>query len=382
MLSWLERAQKASQAIQSTSGRLAGQLTKAAGGVACQAAGSNPGQWVLNTAGKAFFDEMCGDYWDANGWGSPSGEPPFLGGQCPGVLYTVTMTITSTSNAGTTFNDDVALSGANRIAGPIKDIRIIGGGGTPYRAVAENESGQLKFFTFVSSGSTWERSGSSTGVSFSRPVITGADNSCGNPPPVISPYSGPSVPYDQPQVVNIDNNTYEIVPIRPTINVDGEISIPVNIDGTPFDFAGDGNAEPYTGDGPVQPGSEQPGSNGPEEPGAPDDFPNPPPGREWAGAVVRLTAIPPGTGGIPQSEPNTIFPRVMGNARLRMRLDDGTVVLGEPIQIKARDELLWRPSEGLEVIGVFCNVVPLSSYSVIPLSIPIPGEEEPIPIGV
>lgn len=381
MLSWLERAQKASQAIQATGGRLAGKLTKAAGVAACNAAGSNPGQWILNSAGKAYFDEVCGQHWADNGWAPPTASPPFEGGQCPGQLYIVNAVVSYQPSGFPPTSNPITTGTSRRITGPVTGVEVRDAL-TDWVVFAVGATERVMIFQSGGNDVIFPKTSVPGRPSISGISVSPITPECGNPDPVITPYTGPSTPYGSPTVINIDGDEYNITPIQPEIDIDGTISIPVDIDGTLFDLTGEDSGTPYTGDGPAQPGDEQPGSNSPEDPGSPDDFPNPPPGREWAGAVVRLTALPPGTGGIPQSEPNTIFPRVMGNARLRMRLDDGTIVLGEPIQIKAKDELLWRPSEGLEVIGVFCNVVPLADYSVTPLSIPIPGEDEPIPIGV
>lgn len=384
MLGWLDRAQKASQNIQASSGRLAGELAKSAGQVACNAANSRPGEWLLNTSGKAFFDEVCGPHWDANGYGSPAANAPFAGGQCSGVSYYVEADLQfqtiATGQLSSVARIRSAINQNRNVPGPVQGVGVFNQFPNQSRIVWFGND--IKGDMINASNNAIVYDPTKLKPFISSILVSPLTPECGDPPPEFTPGTAPDTPYGSPTTVNINNETYNITPIQPTIDIDGNISIPVEIDGTLFDLVGDGDGAPYTGDGPAQPGSEQPGSNSPEEPGAPDDFPNPPPGREWAGAVVRLTVIPPGTGGIPQSEPNTIFPRVMGNARLRMRLDDGTIVLGEPIQIKAKDELLWRPSEGLEVIGVFCNVVPLAEYSVTPLSIPIPGEEEPIPIGV
>lgn len=366
---FLKNVDAGSNALQSAAGSGAAGLVKRAAQAACDAARTNVSDAILNPAGKAFAEGLCGDYWASTGT-APKIEPAFLGGQCPGVLYTVTMTMTGNLPTGP-FSNDVQLSGTNRISGPIATIEIVGGGSTPYKARAVNAAGASRFFTRVSNGNVWEVSGGATDVQFSRPLITGADNSCGSRPPSFTPGTGPTIEYGD--TINYDIGggvTIPIIPIVPVVNVDGTISIPVDVGGVTLEF---GNGDSGAGDA----GNLNP-NVGPEvtasEPSAgligDNEFGSPPERHQWVGFQVVLADQGVTNGLYPNSEPDAVYRAPAGVARAIYSIG-GNRVLGTafPLNGETTTRLLELP--GLTLVGCRVSIPSNDVYTVIKLSQPI-----------
>lgn len=315
------------------------------------------------------WDDICAPYWENQGYDPPTRDIPFEGGQCAGVSYLVTWSITETLCT----TGPVDRPQANKtVVGPIA------------RAKTEINPGSNPTvqFRFGTAGSTLPIQGSGSYISpcfanvtsaldwgnFTVTRVDGLPDNCGDPDgPIIpgpnpAPNPGPLPPDTGPSIDIRGNPTLVLPPnifVSPTANVGVEIG-EINLGG-----GGAGGGPPSE----PLPGDDIPGE-GSEEGGGETDFPEPPDGERWVGCCISLTSTPPGLGIIPQSIPQDVYPEVVGNARLRFGV--GSVVGHDtPIQLRSKTVCLWEPVRGLQPKGVFVNLKPGFSYTVKPYSVPI-----------
>lgn len=333
----------------------------------CDAISNNPGlyaptilQWPLKA--------VCQPYWDDQGYDAPVVDVPFTGGQCAGVAYTVTWSITET------------LCSSGPVNRPQPNRTVIG---PIARAKTEINPGSNPTveFRFGTAGSTLPIQGSGSYIDPCFADVTsaldwgtfvavrqdGLPDTCGDPPGDVVPGPNPApdpgpLPPDTGPSFDIRGNPIFVLP--PTLEVSPDFNIDVPI--------GEINLGSGTGNGPAAPpapGEESPGE-GTGEGGGDNDFPEPPDGERWVGCCVTITATPPGAGAIPQAEPQSIYPTTIGNVRLRFRGFSGGSEYDTPVVNRQKTTCVWEPVRGLEPVGVRVNLLPGYSYSYRPYSVP------------
>ena len=240
---------------------------------------------VLGNGPSGALDRICTPYWDDNGWDGPEvGPPPFPGGQCEGVIYTVTLQNNSTSGP---FGAPQSRSGPGPVVGAFVTITL-----PPATGVAGIEFANGKINTL-------------SGGSVAAPTILGVvrqdgqPDLCGDPPAPITP--GPNPPPDPGPVggpvptPNPDNPTGPpLIPLPPYQDpVYGPIPIvgPTGPTGPPVDPG------PPPGDIGDPGGSSDTGAGGEAEGEAPegsilvglkiDVLASPPKARQFAPGVFR-----------------------------------------------------------------------------------------------
>ena len=216
---------------------------------------------VGNELARALSPRVCGPP------GPPDPDPPFMGGQCPGLLYDFAFQVTATdSDSGPQQSPPTPENGQAlgplsvvpaELGGQERGFSVLGQGGVlaAQRFVAANPIGLA--FTLVPT-----------------PAGGGPDN-CGNPPPEPQPYVPP--PITTPiTYVGGDNITYNsnltinLGLAYVDANLDVKVPVDINVDGT-LDLSGEFNFSPSLnfGLGGFQQGPDQPGME-PVEPSEPD----------------------------------------------------------------------------------------------------------------
>lgn len=264
--------------------------------------------------------------------------PPFIGGQCSGVLYDVSYSYDFRSGI---FNAPPGTvtpsSGTRRVTGKVNGIRAVN---TTNSAKAE----------LLTDGGIIDLGGGSSGfpnnVRVENERITnivrvgGLPDNCGNPtPPPVIPDPDPTgddidITYDNDQGDTITNN-FSITFGSAYIDINSQINIPVNIqnnDDSDFQINAalnfnTGNLNFYAGNPSYPPGSGQPGKDSykpgedlpPIPPTVPSTDPPPfPPTSEAetediiAGAVVTVSEVPSDISIIFQSENPDIYAPNLG----------------------------------------------------------------------
>lgn len=302
------------------------------------------------------WDDLCGPYWDGQGYSPPAGVPPFQGGQCPGINYGVTITRANGNIVGNTLF----------ARGPITELSVAQIGAFQYRVtLAGFTSGGAP----TSSSTTVNvLSGEGAPTAVLRRV-DGQPDSCGNPPdgplqpgPNPAPDPGPLPPGTGP-AIDIRGNPVLVLP--PNLFVSPTVNVAVDVGEISFGNGGAGGGAPG---GPVG-GAVQPGV-GSGAGGGDNPFGEPPDGERWVGCKVTLTEKAKGLGVIPSSIPNEVYAEVVGNARLKF--SSGTVSgLDSPVQLRSEVVCLWEPVRGMQPTGAFVNLKPGFSYTVQPYSVPL-----------
>lgn len=317
--------------------------------------------------------DLCGPYLDTLEENPSEGFVgiPFEGGQCEGVQYAVTISTTpypfsdcSTLGAGVSTNVYV---------GPIR--------GLVFRT--QNPSGQLctpggnaAFLRFGNPVQEVAVGGAGFGVEveiLGIERVDGLPDNCGNPPPVYQPPSTVTGP-QLPPSITINLPGVGPVDVTLTLNPEGEpvVCIPeldVCVTVQPPEAMPGGGGEPGPGDptnGPGDPtavGDPIAGGEGTPNEDGDIDFGDPPEGRAWVGAFVRLSGGAD-IGNVAQSEVmQRIYPRVVGNAALRHGSVNGT---GQ--QLRSEWTAMFRANDNLVVDGIRVAVLPSFSYLVYPVS--------------
>lgn len=312
-------------------------------------------------------DLVCQPYFDNSVYSGPRPtEETIPGGQCSGVLYVVTGTLTavlSDCNGGT--NTVVINIPSTSTLGPIEITRAVGPQNRCSGKLPGNISFSLKGFSSPGVPETKNLTGvsaSTSGVISAQlnPIITptapGLDNcggASGDLVPGDFPPPAPTFPPGLGPGVDPDGQPFFWMPDIPTTNPDGP---PINPEPTPPPGGGGGPTEsPVAGD----PEDGTPGD---------EDFPEPPEGRRWVGCCIKLTAIPGGTGTVPGTAPLQILTEVVGNARLLFDSMPGDGY-DTPVQIRSADLCLWEPVKGLSPKGIRVNLKPNFEYTYTPYSV-------------
>jgi hypothetical protein len=107
----------------------------------------------------------------------------------------------------------------------------------------------------------------------------------------------------------------------------------------------------------------------PSENGNPENypFPDPPVGDVWVGVCVGITNPEVLSSKIQGTDPDFITPNVLGNIRLRIQFDDGTIKLTNPYRVVSVTSVVFRPVAGVRVLGAFVNMDPTLTKLVTPL---------------
>jgi hypothetical protein len=213
---------------------------------ACRRYADNPDGVPGAAAGG--FERVCRPYLDDIGYGQgPTIDKPFEGGQCAGVVYTVRYRYNSINTDGTLAQPPTESSAF--VVGPIGGIR---GSGSP--AFQNIEISGQNGYEAVRSGNCAQGCFANIELVSITPTFGGAD-SCGDPPPVVSPPVPPpgtpptKEPFSPTPGTNIDID----VTIGPTGDITFNIGTgPITID--PFGGGGDG------GEGVDSPGDDKPGT--------------------------------------------------------------------------------------------------------------------------
>lgn len=314
---------------------------------------------LLANAPAGTLGRLCRPYLDDNGWDSPVFEPPFAGGQCPGVSYDVTW-----DRQAPGINPP---PGSARALGPISISTALNPGDEGANCPPGTE---FKRFTLLSNGNPVSNIYSGCGVSYSNFQVVrrdGQPDSCGDPPPQLEPGPNPPpnpgpLPGPDP-TENPDNPTGPpLIPIPP---YDDPIFGPVPVQPPPAvgvpDLPGDptnGPGDPDAIDDPIPGGPGTPNEDG----GV--DFGAPPSGRAWVGAFVQVD-YPDDAGTVPNTAPvNAVFTRTVGNVSLKHGTAYSTAV-----RLSSEWSAIFRGNDNLTVDGCKVNVLPSFSYRVYPVSV-------------
>lgn len=326
------------------------------------------------------FEKVCRPYLDNIGYGEgPEVGLPFRGGQCNNQTYLITVSFES----GPEESPSTAFIHAKH-KGPIQGARVEGGGvGIVSRGGAQVSS---------SSETNPFGCGGAQVVPDNNPlmfrlIVSNARNprvvsitpcgvdDCGNPEVDVRQPIPPENPDDNPEPFNpgpdIDIN------IDVGINVDGSINIDVGtgpIVINPFGGGGDGGGpggepgeDPDTSPPAPEPGPENPGGNGGF--GGDDMFGEPPAGRRWVGCCIRITQTPANASVIATSEPEDVYPGVIGNIRLVCDAA-GNRFTDTPVRILAKHVCVWEPVQKINPVGVRVDLLPGYGYVFRPYSVP------------
>lgn len=345
---------------------------------------------VLGTGSAGTMRRMCTPYWDAGGFDGPEvAPPPFTGGQCAGVLYNISATVTATSPfTGAVFTTTSSVARAGPIQAVIPTALV-------NRSVCTLPGGASGFRTF--SNIRLRITVTANGISAPAPstvipgdwgpstctlnpaepndlavltnlVITRADglpDECGNLPDTVRP--GPNPPPDPgptpgPEPTTDPDNPFgpPLLPIPPYID---PVFGPTDI-GDPDPDGGGGGA----GGGDGLPGdpdaiADPAGSTGAGPDGADVDFGEPPEGRIWVAAIIEAD-VDSRLGNIPGTGPaQTVYPSVIGNGSL---IYDGA--RGSNNRITSDSTVIARETTALVLTGCRLQAQPGVTLTVSPIS--------------
>ena len=268
----------------------AGQPARQIGRAMCRQYARGGGPQNL-PAFDAAWSGICGPYLESIGEDPLPGSvgKPFNGGQCAGVLYTVTFRYNIIGTDGSTI--EPAITATSNALGPISGIR---GQGAPAFQNIVIDSG---------AGPDFARTGSCVQGCYRNISIVsiaradGQPDSCGDPPPVYDPPKirpglptlPPSEPIDFPGIGPIGvgfefSPSGEINVSLPDVGVDFTVEDPFGL--------GDDEGEPGGPSGPPPGDVGAPGSPSVVGPGG-DAEGEAPPGKVLTGLRVQITAFPP-----------------------------------------------------------------------------------------
>jgi hypothetical protein len=334
------------------------------------------GQAVCNTLSSVGYDDIplnnrtgpgfvCEPYWNDKGFDPPQEMPPFTGGQCAGVSYTVTMQWDVYSDGADCSNPGT--QAANRNAtGPIKGVSLSSfngndgpcpqGEGDVVTLNATNVDGSPRDIIVQGAGSDI----------FANPRITnivridGQPDNCGDPPPDSVPGpSNPGTPYDQPQPLP-GYPGVDIIVGAPEITEGDDYYIPITITnddgdpvGPPIFWTPDGTPPelPPPPPPPIEPGEPQE----PSDPAGdiPDDIPpeDEDEGLETIGYEWTLTGLPGNLSRIPGTSP-AVLTTPYGNVQLRYEDGTGATRYSDNLPIRVVSGSILRQDTRLTVKGV------------------------------
>lgn len=326
------------------------------------------------------FETVCRPYLDNIGYGTgPKLLKPFDGGQCEGVVYRLEGQLKADlllCNSGEVVPGlDQFVSTELIFIGPIVSItpRYFGSvscGPNQFVMVVVHDGGAQTTETFfqVNPSNSWQNAVFTGGAK----DATGVGGPCGSPPPdVIDPVPPPTPgPDTEPYNPNPD------IDIDITVNLRPDSLIEVNLGFGPFvipifgggdDQGGGGGPDPDTSPPAPEPGPENPGGNGGF--GGDDMFGEPPAGRRWVGCCIRITQTPSNASVIATSEPEDVYPGVIGNVRLVCNAA-GNRFADTPVRILAKHVCVWEPVQKLNPVGVSVDLLPGYGYTFRPYSVP------------
>lgn len=336
-----------------------------AGRATCDAFAGDPetisGEVTKLTGRAALMGTACQPYWDSIGANGPSDYPPFSGGQCP-VVYRYTAVGQDGSQTRTLEGFITGPIGARRVlpsggtaadGTPGWNVRYMGGGGTETVVSFQN----------------MRRLDAPTWRIVSAVRVDGNPDNCGDTPGGISKGTPPvNVEFGEVFIDTSTNLEIEIGP--PQIDVNVDFFIPVNVGGIQVNFPGtDGSAsesDPSGAPSPVDAAPAIPGGDLADNDG---NFPPPPEGKEYVGAVFRMLEPPPGQPPIPNTTTQPVYPTVYGNFRLKLKTDNEVGVLSRNYRIREKESSIFRDDPGLTVIGAYASLKIDLLYEVIPLLI-------------
>lgn len=227
---------------------------------------------------------------------TPTGGPPFEGGQCPGDRYNFAGVASFAGGANGSIDQQFSLGGSvtNRLRGPVNLTAEFAADGRPEYVFTGSEPGDRQ----VVAGSPDQ-----THAGIVVNSVTNLENTpdnCGNPPPISGPGAPPDGPEDSPPVIWIfprpdpDNPGVDLPPVNvypPDVRVfpDGSISfcfgvsvgfLSAEVCWTP------GLGDPYSNpEGPVDRCCPEPDTDPPEAPEAEEDPPEDNDGRILIGVI-------------------------------------------------------------------------------------------------
>lgn len=326
------------------------------------------------------LERVCRPYLDNIGYGSgPRLLKPFEGGQCDELIYFVTTSLFNPVNQTT-----ATFTGLAR--GPIGGVRLtpLGGAGAVLSITCRGYSPgpgcqgnqpplqPLGSFDIASVPANREN------PRLVSVVPCGFADNCGNPPPEFTEPEPPESPDPPTEPFNPGPD----VDIDITVNLRPDSLIEVNLGLGPivapvFGGGGDDGGDPGGGGEPgpdpdtsppaPEPGPENPGGNGGF--GGDDMFGPPPAGRRWVGCCIRITQAPSNASVIATSEPEDVYPTVIGNIRLVCDAA-GNRLTDTPVRILAKHVCVWEPVQKLNPVGVSVDLLPGYGYTFRPYSVP------------
>lgn len=289
---------------------------------------SRGANWVLDLSPGGFQGtvDLCSPFWEDNNSGPPSLEsdpPEFTGGQCPGVAYTVTWSITETLCSSGPVNRPQP---SQTVIGPVARARTeINPGSNP-----------TVEFRFGTAGGTLPIQGSGSYVSPCFADVTsaldwgnftvtrqdGLPDDCGNPPsppPVLTPNPNPlpDPGYGPGEEPYADPSGKPVIPLPPISDPFGR---PINLPDIRLPDLGD--PLPFGDEsGPGGPGV----AGDPVDTGVGDEAEGSEPGKVLVGVQVSLTQIPS-------------YARVVETSRENFYIGACYVYLGLPGRLDLQEE--------------------------------------------
>lgn len=317
------------------------------------------------------LEKVCRPYLDNIGYGQPPEvKLPFRGGQCP-VAYRFTWQQRQGSTAsGFSWSNNIITgytgplrvvdesTGSELCTGPGESFarqRLIGSGVNQDRLLSNGCSDIPPGWRLISLVRT-----------------DGQPDDCGSGVPLIDQPEPP----DNPGPVTEPYNPNPGVDIDITVNLNPDSLVEVNLGFGPFVlpvFGGGGGAggepgtDPDTSPPAPEPGPELPGGNGGF--GGDDGFGEPPAGRRWVGCCIRITNTPASASTIATSEPEDVYPSVVGNVRLVCNAA-GNRFADTPVRILAKHVCVWEPVQKLNPTAVNVDLLPGYGYTFRPYSVP------------
>lgn len=327
---------------------------------------------VVGSLGRhaaAFVDGACRPYYGQAGITGPQFSGGFSGGQCP-KDYNISVSVSNSLNTSCQLGSNGGSQ--TRVRGPLSNPRKVRVGSRICNGITYNV---FQYLVTLGNGTSVAMATSSGGfsiaetpqseVKWSVTTWDGSPDNCGNPTGTYQPGIGqPNIRYGDTFNVDasIEGPTVSISIGSPSLNIDGSLNIPVDIGGVSVNFGyGDGGGAGYTPPTTVAapPISESAPPEGvdPRDVGE-DDLPHAPNGFKYVGAVVEFTQFPSNIGVIVGSLPNQVFPRTVGNFRLKLRSESVGVFLSERYDI--REDAFSRVIDvnGLRCVGWKLNTEP------------------------
>lgn len=315
---------------------------------------------------------LCGAYWDQQGYDAPVTEVPFSGGQCPGVSYYVTAQLAFRNlSTGVTTAPALIRSAINQnrnVPGPVQGVFVLQQFPNQSRIQWRGTGNQGDMIN--ASGNSIVFDPTQQEAIISGIAVSPVGDGCGDPDPVTRPGLNPAP--DNGEQADFD------------VDIDNNVLLPDEIISTPFgDFLLSDLVEGILGTltkSDIDPrllGNGEPQLDAPQsengndgQGGGDEDFGEPPEGRIWIGGVVEVVGGDELYGNIAGSGPeNKVYPRVIGNASLKLEGDNSGIIRGTAEQIRSGWTSIFVPSPGLKVTGLRVSVLPQVRYVVYPVSV-------------